>query len=138
MMYCTKDDMITTFGEAELIQLTDRMDRGVIDDATLNAAMSTAQAEVNAWLEGRYSLPLPSVPDVLRRIAMDITRYLLWGDVNSDHHVARRYADQSKLLRSIGRGQAALGLDSTGAKTLAVDTVQISQGRNDFGDRSRW
>ncbi|MBR7793783.1 DUF1320 domain-containing protein [Undibacterium sp. FT147W] len=138
MMYCTKNDMITTFGEPELIQVTDRANTGVIDDAVLNTAITTAQAEINIWLEGRYPLPLSSVPEVLRRIAMDITRYYLCGDVNNDHPVARRYAEQTKLLRSISRGQASLGLDSAGVKTTAVDTVQISQGRNDFGDRSRW
>ena len=137
-MYCTKADMITTFGEPELIQVTDRANSDTIDDAVLNTAIVTAQAEINVWLEGRYPLPLPSVPDVLRRIAMDITRYYLWGDVSNDHPVARRYTEQTKLLHAIGRGQASLGLDSAGAKTIAVDTVQISQGRNDFGERSRW
>jgi len=137
-MYCTKTDMITTFGEPELIQITDRENTGVIDDAVLDTAITTAQAEINVWLEGRYSLPLPSVPEVLRRIAMDMTRYFLSGDINGDHPVARRYAEQTKLLHAISRGQASLGLDSAGVTTTAVDTVQISQGRNDFGDRSRW
>lgn len=137
-MYCTKNDMITTFGEPELTQVTDRANTGVIDDAVLNTAITTAQAEINIWLEGRYPLPLSSVPEVLRRIAMDLTRYFLSGDINGDHPVARRYAEQTKLLHAISRGQASLGLDSAGVTTTAVDTVQISQGRNDFGDRSRW
>lgn len=138
MSYCTKPDLIAAFGEGELIQATDRAYASTINDGVLNAAIATAEAEINIWLEGRYRLPLSSVPEILRRIAMDLTRYYLAGDVLPDHPVAVRYQNQVKQLRAIGKGEASLGLDNGGAVTAASDTVQIAVGRNDFGDRSTW
>ncbi|CAN5754462.1 hypothetical protein BH11PSE12_BH11PSE12_08330 [soil metagenome] len=138
MPYCTKADLINAYGEQELIQLTDRENALVIDDAVLNTAIATAEAEINVWLEGRYPLPLASVPLVLKRIACDVTRFGLCGDIADDHPAARRHSAQLKVLRAIADGKASLGLDLTGAVALPADTVQVSAGRNDFGDRSSW
>jgi phage gp36-like protein len=103
MMYCTnRHDH--DLGEPKLIKITDRENTGVIDDAVLDTAITTAQAEINVWLEGRYSLPF-----LLSRrcyaIAMDMTRYFLSGDINGDHPVARRYAEQTKLLHAISQAR---------------------------------
>ncbi|MFZ6655661.1 gp436 family protein [Undibacterium sp. TJN19] len=138
MNYCTKTDLITAFGMDELIQTTDRENATVINDVVLNNAINDAEAEINVWLAGRYVLPLPSVPEILRKVAMDITRYHLWIDVQADHPVAVHYDRQLKLLKSIATGTASLGLDAIGAPALTTDTVQIATGRNDFGDRRAW
>ncbi|MBY0572053.1 MAG: DUF1320 domain-containing protein [Undibacterium sp.] len=138
MFYCTRQDLINAYGEEELIQLTDRIYAGSIDELVLNQAIAIAQAEIDVWLTGSFKLPLPSVPLVLVMIACDFTRYLLSGDIGVDHHVAVRRRDQLATLKAISRGQISLGLDQSGEVTSRVDLVQIASGRNDFGDRSRW
>ncbi len=138
MNYCTKSDLITAFTEAELIQTTDKEHATAINEVVLNNAIRDAEAEINVWLTGRYVLPLPTVPEILRKVAMDITRYHLWGDVESDHPVATRYGHQVKLLQAIAKGAASLGLDGGGAPAATSNTVQISEGRNDFADRRAW
>jgi phage gp36-like protein len=138
MTYCTKPDLISAFGEEEIISLTDRAANAVVNDAVLNAAIADADAQINIWLQGSYSLPLPTVPAVLTRIACNVTRYLLWGDIAEDHPAARRYAEDIRTLRAIARGEASLGLTAAGESTARVDLVQVSSGRNDFSDRSTW
>lgn len=138
MAYCTKSDLLLAFGEAELAQLTDREHAAVVDDALLGSAIASAEAEINVWLEGRYALPLASVPRILTQIACDVVRYQLAGDIGADHPAAVRYAARQKLLRAIAEGRAALGPDSAGSAAVPVDTVQVTPGRSDFADRSAW
>ena len=138
MMYCSRSDLIAAFGEEELIQLTDREHVSSVNDDILDKAIRAAQAEIDIWLAGSYKLPLPAVPEVLTRMACDITRYILSGDIDEDHPIARRHRDQLIKLKAISRGQASLGLDQAGSQTARVDLVQIAPGRNDFGDRGRW
>ncbi|MDO8180157.1 MAG: DUF1320 family protein [Undibacterium sp.] len=138
MSYCAKSDMIAAFGEEELIQLTDRQFAATVDESVLALAIAAAEAEINIWLAGSYTLPLSSVPAVLTRMACDFTRYILSGDIAEDHAISIRYRDQMKKLQAIASGKASLGLDQAGTQTARVDLVQIAAGRNDFGDRSSW
>lgn len=137
-MYCTRDDLIAAFGEEELIQLTDREYARSIDADVLAKAITAAQAEIDIWIAGSYTLPLPSVPIILTRIACDLTRYILSGDVPDDHVVAVRRRDQLNTLKAIANGKASLGLTELGEQTTRVDLVQITSGRNDFKDWSNW
>ncbi|WP_199026643.1 gp436 family protein [Ralstonia sp. ASV6] len=136
MTYCTQADLVREFGTEELVQLTDRADppTGQIDAERVAQAIETATAEINVYLEGRYPLPLASTPTVLRRVAVDLARYYLSNDVLDDSPVALRYARQLKLLRGIADGTLSLGLDTAGAVQLPANTVQVSAGRNDWGN----
>ena len=136
MTYCTQADLVREFGTEELVQLTDRADppTGQIDAERVAQAIETATAEINVYLEGRYPLPLASTPTVLRRVAVDLARYYLSNDVLDDSPVALSYARQLKLLRGIADGTLSLGLDTAGVVQLPANTVQVSAGRNDWGN----
>lgn len=109
MAYATVSDLIARFGEAELIQLTDRAGAHAVDGAIAQRALDDAAAEIDGYLASRYQLPLPTVPPLLARIACDIARYLLWEDRASDE-VRRRYEDARRMLEAIGKGAVSLGL----------------------------
>ncbi|WP_104565846.1 gp436 family protein [Ralstonia mannitolilytica] len=136
MAYCTQADLVLAFGNDELVQLTDRADppTGAIDPERVANAIETATSEINVYLEGRYSLPLASVPTVLHRVAVDLARYHLFMDIREDHPAAIRYSHQVKLLSKIADGKVSLGLDEAGAVQKPADTVQVSAGRNDWGN----
>lgn len=110
MSYCTQANFEDRFGEQELIQLTDRAipPLGVVDTTVLAGALADADAEIDAYLSGRYSLPLDPVPSVLIRIAADIARYRLYDD-RATEEVRNRYTDALKFLMSIAKGEIALG-----------------------------
>lgn len=107
MPYATRAEMEARYGAEELAQLTDRLGTGLVADDVLARALADADAEVDAYLAGRFSLPLPSAPAVLVRVACDIARYRLWADMASAE-VRTRYEDARRLLEAIANGTARL------------------------------
>ncbi|MCX8016394.1 MAG: DUF1320 family protein [Rhodocyclaceae bacterium] len=109
MSYATVDDLIARYGEAEVIQRTDRANAGVVDADVAQRALDDAAAEIDGYLAARYALPLPTVPATLVRLACAIARYRLWEDVASER-VRQDYEDARRLLEAISRGAVSLGL----------------------------
>lgn len=122
MAYATRQDLIDRIGEQVLIQLTDRADppARLIDETVLAQALGDAEAEVNAYLAGKFPLPLANVPLVLTRITTDLVRYLLHG-ANVTPEIRDRYRDAITFLRDVAAGRATLGLDETETKVSASD-----------------
>ena len=117
MPYATPDDMTTRYSERELIELTVRDNTAAtVDLAVLDRALLDADAEIDARLQTRYTLPLPTVPRLLVNIACDIARYRLYDDRATDQ-VTRRYEDAVRLLDKIGKGDISLGLDAATGPT---------------------
>ena len=74
MSYFDRQDYVDRHGEQELIQLTDRDGDGLEDTEVLDRAAADADAEINAYVGARYALPLPSTPELLKRVARDLVR----------------------------------------------------------------
>lgn len=114
MSYCTQSDLTTRFGAEELIQLTDRAATGVADAAVIAGAIADADAAINGYLAGRYTLPLASVPSNLTRIACDLTRYYLYENA-ATQIVIDRYDAAVKYLELVAKGAIGLGPGVGGA-----------------------
>jgi phage gp36-like protein len=127
MPYCTKQNLIDRFDEAELIQLTDGP-LGTIDDDVINAAIADADAEINSYLTA-YDLPLAVVPVNFLRIAADIARYYLYEDQPTET-VTKRYDDAIKYLMMIAKGTIIL---DTGIVLATAGHVVIESSDNVFG-----
>ena len=131
MSYVTKQELISRFGEEELIQLTDRAGAGVIDDQVLDRAIADADAEIDGYLGSRYSLPLSVIPASLNRIAADIARYYLYEDAATEH-VRQRYEDAVRFLRAISEGKVSLGIDPSGAGAKPASGATMTSGGRVF------
>jgi len=107
MSYATSDDLAARFGATELDQLADRNGDGLPDDGVVQGALADADAEIDAYLAGRYPLPLAHVPPVLARIACDMVecKRLRWpsrarvltdlntkADYRAAHYCAKHWA----------------------------------------------
>lgn len=115
MGYVTKSDLIDRYGEDQLIQLTDRAGAGAIDDTVLAAAIADVDAEVDAHLSGRYSLPLSEIPKVLTRAAATIA-FAELHTLDLPEVAATRLKWARSLLKDIGSGVVRLGdADGDGA-----------------------
>lgn len=111
MAYCTKQDLIDRFGERELIELTDRVNKPVstINEITVLKALDDAQSFANGYLAKAIALPLDPVPDALNKIVADIARYYLHGkSAEKDGAVARNYGEAVTFLRDVSRGLVVL------------------------------
>lgn len=128
MAYCTVQDMIDRFGEGHMIELTDRVNLGIIDDGVMDRALTDAQSEIDGYLAARYPLPLASVTPVLVRVAADIARYYLHDQAATDL-VVERYNAAVALLRNISSGKVTLGLPEAATPTTSNTVIMESDGR---------
>lgn len=129
-MYATQANLEARFGNEVLAQLTDRVNGTAIDVLVVTRAIADAEAEIDAYLAGRYVLPLASVPTLLERLACDLAYYYLCGDRVTEQ-VRARYEDVQRTLKAIATGQVTLGVagvaaptsDSGGVASRAPDRV---------------
>jgi phage gp36-like protein len=106
-MYITQAEFEQAFGQDEL---TDLLGQGADFTKTERAASSL----VSGYIGAKYTLPLLTVPDVVKGWALDITRYRLWDEA-APEEVRRRYEDALQQLRDLAAGKLALppGVDGT-------------------------
>jgi phage gp36-like protein len=128
MPYVTQQNLVDRFGEAELIQLTDRENTGAIDAVVLTQAIADAGAEIDGYLAGRYQLPLASTPSILVLYAGDVARYRLYDD-GATEEVRKRYEDVIKFLRLAAEGKVRLGAD----EPAPTGGAQMESGGRVFG-----
>lgn len=122
MSYATVADMVSRFGETELIQLTDP-DNVAINAALVEVKLGDAKAVIDGWIGRVYRLPLrgciepsatpggPSVlamPPQLVRLACDIARFYLFSEVAPENVVYLRHKAALKELEAIADGSAVL------------------------------
>jgi phage gp36-like protein len=130
MAYCTLSELENQISEAALIDITYEV-TGVdgevpaVDEDIIDAAIADADAEIDAYLYGRYAVPLDPVPAIIAKISVDLTIYRLSGrrglPVSDDRRA--NYEDSIRLLRDIQKGVATIGASTP---TPSSDSGPIS------------
>jgi len=119
--YSTLDSVTKKIDQVVLIQL---LNDEVRDSSVINLsdpndlvvqrfeeAASSAQAEIDPYLRGRYTLPLSPVPEIIIDISDDITIYNCHkrrGDIPEDR--TENYKMAVKKLDKIGTGKMDIGV----------------------------
>lgn len=151
MDYATFTQLTERYAERDLRLITDP-DAQALDAGRAEQALADAAAEIDAWLDRRYVLPLVSIdgepmaaPVVLVRCACDIAIYRMQTLRPADDvkDARQRYEDVVKLLKAIGCGDVSL----PGAKLRAdvsdspasqsAGMPQFGQPPSLFGRRNR-
>ncbi len=114
-MYATEQDLRMRFG-----QEIDQLIGGLPVDSSLNEVLQDATDEINGHIGGRYSLPLPNVPNNLTRIACDIARYRLYFQ-HATEEVRQRYLDAISYLKRVADNKAHLQIISETDQTIIDD-----------------
>lgn len=107
MSYATLTDLIERAGEVEIRQIADRNRDGTADPDVIAAALSDADNVINGYVGAKYTLPLPSVPDIVRTWAVSIARYILHRN-GAPEHISNDYKDAIAALKDVSRGLIAL------------------------------
>jgi phage gp36-like protein len=129
MAYATQQDLIDRFGERELVQLTDRVNKPAttIDDVVVDRAIGDAEALADGYLAKAYALPLVAVPLVLTKVTCDVARYYLHGKAaEKDGPVLRAYAEATAWLRDVSRGLVVLDVGGEAAAPVGGGAVRTS------------
>lgn len=109
--YAIMTDIIDLYGEDLLIRIADLDKDGQPDEDVVEKALEAADALIDAYLSSAYSLPLPSVPDVLRTLAIDIAVYKLpITRAPRTDEMRKRYEDALAHLKMMAAGKMGIGL----------------------------
>lgn len=111
MPYCVLSDILAIVPEAKLLQLTDDSGLGAVDSDRVDQAAADASSEIDGYLAARYAVPVNPVPDLVRKLAVDLVVYNLYArrvnEVPESHK--DRYKNAIRLLENIAKGVVTLG-----------------------------
>lgn len=142
-MYITLNDLLAQVDRNKLIQWTndptdpqtDENGNLIIVQSVVDEAIENAAAEIDVYVGARYPLPLPSVPKIIQKLAVDIAVWNLysrqWGAEEEDVFY-QRYKNAIKLLEKIASGEVQIGNPPSEPQHGGV--VHLSRPKV-FGDR---
>ena len=124
MAYITSDDMATWLGETTLRQLSN-LDQAAatVDTDAVDEAIADAEAEINAVLAVRYTLPLSSpYPTIVVALAKRLTRWRLYDRQPGEPppSVVKSFERDRDILRQLRKGEALPGLNTAGEVATAA------------------
>lgn len=127
MSYSEKSDILEQLDEDILIQLTDDNDAGIVDDDVVTRAIADADATIDVYCQGRYTVPLNPVPDKIRQTSVNIAIYNLYARRKGAPEDRKdRYKDEIRFLEKVAKDEIKLGT-ATPAPTDTGGSVDIDQ-----------
>src|SRR3990167_2072302 len=111
MPYSTLTDMKKLIPETAIIQLTDDENTGSSDLARVDEAIAQSDAEIDSYCGGRYTVPFTTVPDIVKKISVDIAIYNLYSRRVEEipETRAERYKNAMRQLEGIASGKITIG-----------------------------
>jgi len=110
MAYSTRSDILEQLDEDVLIQLTDDVDAGVVDDDAVTRAIADADSEIDSYCGAHYEVPFETVPAMVRKLSVDISIYNLYARrKGAPEDRKQRYDSAIRFLRDVSTGKASLG-----------------------------
>lgn len=121
MAYCTENDLLSMIPVKEFAELT--AETGDTPDSLVVAdAIDRAEAEIDAYLGVRYTLPLSPVPDQVKGLSVDISLYHLYSRRNVALPVRRqKYEAAVSFLKQVAAGEAMV----EGAGDLLTEAEKV-------------
>ena len=133
-MYATLQDMQSRFG-IDLLCVAAVPGTDTLDEAVITQALADASSLIDGYLAGRYPLPLAHVPTALVPICCDIARHRLYGE-QSPEQIGKRYDAALSFLKSVGKGELALGLAADGEQLESQNLAELQSDGRVFGRQS--
>jgi phage gp36-like protein len=133
--YATIVQAVDRLGESELVQLTDRLGTGEVDNDRLTAALVSASVEIDSHIGTRYSIPvmIDPVPLTLVEACIDMAVYKLSrGAVILTDEVKSIYDRHVKWLQMVAAGKVSIGIPAPAegdAGAESGDVVLFSAGQ---------
>lgn len=140
MMYCTVDDLRAHLPERRLIEVSDDVhpnSAGEVQASVVDAAIQSAGALIDSYVGQRYPLPLSTVPDILRRIAVNLAVCDLYDrvtEMQTTEGMRDRRKEATRLLELILDGKITLGLPKSADNANSLFAA-VSHRRQEFSDR---
>jgi phage gp36-like protein len=138
--YATVLDMINRYPNRDLVQLTNEDPAATTIDATpITQALADASAEIDGYIEGRFTLPLTDPPAVLNRLTTDIAMYRMQSlrPLHDLEDARKRYEDAVAMLVKVAAGELTLGLSADGQEPPIAAVEENVQGADRVFSRKK-
>ncbi len=113
MSYCDQDDILEQISESELIDLTDDIGAGSVNDAVLARAIADADAEIDSYCGARYTVPFSPTPLMIRRMSVDIAVWRLFTRRGVEAPGRKEQYDNAiRFLKDVAKGLVTIGADA--------------------------
>lgn len=131
MAYSVLDDIQKMIPKDTVIQLTDDEGAGTMNAARITEAIAQADSEIDAYLGSRYDVPFATVPDVVKKISVDLAIYNVYSRRVEEIPATRvdRYKNAIRLLEGIRDGKISIG-EAT-EPPGETDQVKVSTSEDD-------
>jgi phage gp36-like protein len=144
MSYCSVANIEAAIYNDDLVQLTNDSGGDTVDETKITDAMSYVDSLIDGYLRGRYTLPLLSIPDEIKYIAIDYVVYRLYSRrlvTEIPASVEQKYKEVIKLLTDIQNGKFSLGVEDTnGYDNPILDTNKSTtvSSVNKYYNEDKW
>lgn len=144
-MYCSYEDLIQQV-RAEVLEKLAGDETGEIQMDIIHNGIQTAQSEIDAYCRKQFKVPFSPVPEMIRKIAIDIAIYNIasgrgfnFGSESNDRIIYVRYEKAIAFLEKVAAGKVDLidesggngGLDEAGS--YGTKNLRISSEKRIFG-----
>jgi phage gp36-like protein len=134
MIYAQPSDMIARYPNRDLVQLTNEdPTQTLVNQTVLQQALADASAEIDGYLESRFTLPLNDPPAVLARLTCDVAMYRLQA-LRPLHDLAearKRYEDAVSVLLRVADGTLTLGLTADNQESPEAEGAVVTEAGGD-------
>ena len=127
MAYCKQADLLTRVPEDELVQVTDDAGSGTIDADVIAAAISSADAQIDASLMERYTVPFTTAPAIVKWWSQSIALWILYnrregaGEASYRRSINNEYRRAIEMLDRVSAGSLSLGVGGRDSGVIKVD-----------------
>jgi len=138
--YATAQDVINRYPNRDLVQLTNEDPTATtVNDTPITQALADASAEIDGYIEGRFTLPLADPPAVLNRLTTDIAMYRMQSlrPLHDLEDARKRYEDAVAMLVKVAAGELTLGLSADGQEPPVPALEEKVQGPNRVFSRKK-
>lgn len=111
MAYCAKADIEKHLKQDVLVELTDDTGTGAVNDSVVTACIAAADALIDGYLRGRYTVPLSTVPALVNEISVNLAIYELFNRTKAmlvTEQIEKNRTFYIELLEDIGKGTVTL------------------------------
>lgn len=139
MAYCTQADIIDLeLTRNELIDLADDSNTGNVDADQVTAAITKADAEIDAYCQSQYTVPFSVVPEIVKGWSATLAAFILYRNRTKPETIIDRYNKVMSWLKAISEGERQIpGVtvdDSSEPGSTTDGTVQTFRRTQTDGD----
>jgi phage gp36-like protein len=126
--YATIEDIVDIYGQSTLQNYAPLKPDDSVDEDKVSTALDRASAEVDAYLSGRYNVPLQRPGQQIKQVVVDIAVYRMAVSLTVQTKENRlRYEDAISFLKLAASGTKGIGVgdEDADAEDPGADSRKI-------------